>query len=256
MYSDVIDLRDFYETPLGQTARRMIRRRLRLLWPNTRGDTVLGIGYAVPYLRPFLGEAARVVAVMPARQGVLHWPPEGPSRTVLADEDELPLPDLSVDRVLVVHGLEGTEQLRPMLREIWRVMSDRGQVLLVVPNRRGIWSRLERSPFGYGHPYTTGQLSALLRANMFTPLQTATALFFPPIQRRLMQGAAPAWESAGERWFPAFSGVVMVEATKEIYAMSARAERKRRRLIVPLPTPVRGAAESARRHRSSEPPPD
>ena len=48
MWQDVVDLRDFYETQLGQMARRMIRRGVRALWPDVRGQRVLGLGYATP----------------------------------------------------------------------------------------------------------------------------------------------------------------------------------------------------------------
>jgi SAM-dependent methyltransferase len=244
MYTDVVDLRDFYGSRLGQVARRMIRRRMRALWPKVTGEAILGIGYATPYLRPFREEAARVIAIMPAQQGVLHWPPEGPSAVALADEVDLPLPDLSIDRVLLVHGLECSEQLRPLLREIWRVLTGHGRLLVVVPNRRGIWARLEGTPFGYGHPYTPAQLSRLLRENLFTPLRTARALYMPPLQRPLLIRSSPAWENIGDRWFQAFAGAVMIEAGKQIYAATAVRPPKRRRILVGLPT---GAEPAARR---------
>ena len=218
MWTDVVDLRDFYDSSLGQVARRMIRRRVRAIWPDVRGQSLLGLGYATPYLRPFRGEAARTIAVMPAQQGVLHWPPEGPNVVALADEAELPLPDLSIDRVLLVHGLEYTEQLRPMLREIWRVLAGNGRLLVVAPNRRGIWARLDHTPFGHGHPYTAAQLSRLLRDNMFTPIESETAVFVPPSSWHLTLTTAPAWEKIGSRWFPTFSGVLMTEASKQVYA--------------------------------------
>src|SRR6266571_2986129 len=110
MYNDVVDLRDFYETSLGQVARRMIRRRLRMIWPDLSGMRLLGLGYATPFLRPFLGECERVLGFMPAAQGVLAWPPDGPNAVALADEAELPLPDYSIDRVLLVHAVEASEQ--------------------------------------------------------------------------------------------------------------------------------------------------
>ena len=50
MPSDVIDLRDFYLTGLGQVARRMIRRAIRRIWPDLHGMRLLGIGYATPFL--------------------------------------------------------------------------------------------------------------------------------------------------------------------------------------------------------------
>jgi SAM-dependent methyltransferase len=233
MWSDVVDLRDFYASPLGQTARRLIARDLRAMWPDARGQAVLGLGFATPYLRPFREEAARCFAMMPAPQGVLHWPSEGPNATALVEEDSLPLPDLSVDRVLLVHAVEHAESLRPFLREIWRVLTGSGRVLIVVPNRRGIWARLDRTPFGHGHPYTVGQLKRLLRDNLFVPQQSRGALFVPPFGGRLFLSAADALETAGSWGFPALAGVSIVEATKTLYAPTPVRARARARVAAP-----------------------
>ncbi|TDI65868.1 MAG: methyltransferase domain-containing protein [Alphaproteobacteria bacterium] len=234
MWMDVVDLRDFYATSLGQVTSRVVRRRIREIWPDLTRRRVLGLGYGPPYLRPFLDDAERVIAAMPAGQGVIHWPPGGPDRTVLVDEAELPFADNSIDRILLVHGIENSEQLRPMLREVWRVLSDSGRMLAVVPNRHGIWARLERTPFGHGHPFTPGQLSRLLRDCLFTPSAEAGALFMPPARSRMVLGAAPAWEKVGSRWFPRFAGVVLMEAGKQIYAASpVTAQGRRRTVVVP-----------------------
>jgi SAM-dependent methyltransferase len=242
MYTDVVDLRDFYETRLGQVARHMVRRGIRTMWPDLSGFSLLGLGYATPYLRHFRDEAERVVAFMPASQGVLHWPPEGPWAVALSEETELPLPDYSVDRVLLVHGLESSEGLAALLGEIWRVLTGDGRILVAVPNRRGIWARVDRTPFGSGYPYSKPQLSKLLRANMFTPTRSAGALFVPPTQSRALLRSAAAWERIGTRWFPRFAGVELVEAGKQLYSPSMTAQkvtRRRRPVVVPLPQVVR-----------------
>jgi len=135
MWTDVLDLNDFYSSTLGQMTVRLLRARLREVWPNVRGETVLGLGYATPFLRPFREEAQRTLAFMPAQQGVTRWPREGRNLTALVDEHDLPLPDRSVDRVLLVHAVECSEQLRPFLREIWRVMADGGRLVVVAPTR-------------------------------------------------------------------------------------------------------------------------
>ena len=218
MWTDVIELRDFYDTAMGRTAQRLIRARVREVWPDVRGARVLGFGYATPYLLPFKAEAERVIAVMPAQQGVVHWPHERQGLVAMSYEAHLPLPDLSIDRVLLVHALECSEQLRPMLREIWRVLSGGGRVLVVAPNRRGLWARFERSPFGHGQPYSIGQLSRLLRDNLFTPRRSEHAVFVPPVRSRMVLAAAPALEKIGAKFFPAFSGITVVEAEKQIYA--------------------------------------
>ncbi len=237
MAADVVDLRDFYRTPLGQVARRMIRRAMRRMWPDLHGMRLLGIGYPAPFLTAISPETERTVALMPASLGVLAWPPEGANLAMLAEEDELPFADFSVDRVILVHALETSEQAGPLLKEVWRVLAGGGRLMVIAPNRRGIWARLDRTPFGSGRPYTMSQLSQLLRDELFTPVATGTALFVPPSRSRMVLRSARAWERLGVRWFQTFAGVVLVEATKQIYAKPIAARAPRRRLVyAPAPS--------------------
>ncbi|MCW9034615.1 MAG: class I SAM-dependent methyltransferase [Rhodospirillales bacterium] len=233
MWPDVVDIRDFYGSSLGLTAQRCLRSRVRELWPDVKGERVLGLGYTSPFISQFRSEAERVVALMPASQGVLHWPGEGKGLTALVDEGELPLPDVSVDRVLLVHAIEHTHQLGHLMREAWRVLTGSGKLLIVVPNRRGLWARFERTPFGHGHPYSRSQISRLLRDSQFTPGERTAALFAPPSNWRMLMASAPAWEKIGQRYFEGFGGVVMVEATKQIYATPKAKPVKLRRLYAP-----------------------
>ena len=92
MWTDVLDLNEFYSSTQGQMTVRLLRSRLREVWPSVRGETVLGLGYATPFLRPFREEAARTLAFMPAQQGVTRWPREGANHTAFVDEMDLPLP--------------------------------------------------------------------------------------------------------------------------------------------------------------------
>jgi SAM-dependent methyltransferase len=231
MATDVVDLRDFYRTPLGQVARRMIRQAVRRMWPDLHGTRLLGIGYPAPFLTAISPETERTVALMPASLGVLGWPSDGANLATLADEGELPFADYSLDRVLLVHALETSEQAGRMLKEVWRVLAGGGRLLIVVPNRRGIWARLDRTPFGSGRPYTMSQLSQVLRDELFTPVATGTALFVPPSRSRMMLRSARAWERIGARWFPTFAGVLLVEATKQIYAKPIAARAPKSRLV-------------------------
>ena len=231
MSSDVVDLRDFYRSSLGQAARRMIRRAIRRMWPDLRGLRVVGIGYPTPFLSVFSAETERTIALMPAALGVLGWAPEGRNLVALTEEGELPFADYSIDRVLLIHMLETSEAVGPMLKEIWRVLAGGGRLLIVAPSRRGIWARLDRTPFGSGRPYSPSQLSQLLRGELFTPVGFDTALFVPPTRSRMVLRSALAWERIGRRFFPAFAGVVMVEAGKQIYAKPAKKRAPHRRLV-------------------------
>ncbi len=227
MHLDVIDLQSFYASPLGKVSARLIRGKIRALWPNVNGATVVGLGYAPPIIGALRGEAERVIALMPAPQGVIFWPRGERNLAGLVEDTEIPLPDASVDRFLVVHSLEHCRDVRPTLREIWRVLAPGGRVGIVVPNRRGIWARLDRTPFGHGHPYSKIQLRRLLVDCMFTPLNWSSALHMPPSGSRLMLRALHALEAPGQRLWRNFAGVLIVEAEKRIYAARAAPRRSR-----------------------------
>jgi SAM-dependent methyltransferase len=242
MRPDIIDLQAFYGSRQGQLVRRLVGRQIRLLWPELPGARVLGLGYALPFLGLLAEAAERVCAIMPPAQGVAGWPAQQPNQVALALESELPLPDRSIDRVLMVHALESAEQIRPLLREVWRVLVDGGQAMIVVPNRRGLWCISEATPFGHGRPYSSAQLKQALRGNLFSPQRTSTALYMPPFRSRLLMRTAVAWERVGLRWARHFSGVVLMLAEKQIYAAPMEPAKKRRGMPAYVTVPGRLAA--------------
>jgi len=244
MRSDIIDLKEFYGRRIGVIVQRVVLRHLKAMWPDVSGDSILGLGYANPYLGPFRAQAERIVNFMPAQQGVSRWPNSQPNRTVLVDEQSLPLPDSCIDRALLVHGLEVSEHVRPLLRELWRVLSPSGRLLVIAPNRRGMWAQAETTPFGQGHPYSRGQLMHLMRDHQLVPQDWREALFMPPVEMGFFLKSAAAFEKFGSRFWPRFPGLYMVEVSKQIYAVSN--ERKRVRLLRPVPVAQPGLVGSAR----------
>jgi SAM-dependent methyltransferase len=247
MSIDVVDLRHFYAQPLGIVARRFVGRGIRSRWRDVRATRVLGIGYATPYLGLFRGEAERCLAFMPAAQGVVKWPTQRPALSSLVDDTELPLPDASIDRVLLVHELEMSHEAAGLLREVWRVLAPGGRILAVVPNRRGLWARMDTTPFGNGRPYSRTQSTNLLRETWFTPTAWGEALYVPPIPRSWFLRSAGAWESAAASISAPFAGVHIVEAMKQVYR-PIPAGREKRRLVPelePVLAPSPGGAATA-----------
>jgi SAM-dependent methyltransferase len=241
-HHDVVELRHFYQQPLGGIVRRLLTQRIRSRWRSARGSRLVGLGFAVPYIGMFRDEAAGMAALMPAHQGALVWPKNGSVLSVLVDEVMLPLPDASVDLLLCVHCLEVAEGTRPMLREMWRVLAPEGRLLLIVPNRRGMWAQIDTTPFGHGQPYSRGQLERLLTDAMFTPLEWTAALYMPPIDRRWLLRWATMFERIGARLWPGFAGVIMVEARKELMgAVPAGATPRRKPKLAPVPGLSKGS---------------
>lgn len=100
-------------------------------------------------------------------------------------------------------------------------------MILIAPNRRGLWARFDTTPFGQGRPFSRGQLDRLLRSALFAPLEWGYALHLPPFDKRVVLRSAMAWERVGARLSPAFAGVIMVEASKELAAPVGKAEARR-----------------------------
>lgn len=216
MHLDVTEIRDFYAGRLGQMVRRNIGQKIRAHWPDGEGLCIAGIGYPTPYLRPFLKEAELTAAFNPAGQGGIIWPSEGPLRSVLVDEDMFPLADDSFDRIIEIHGLEFFSDVEMHLKEVWRIMRPEGRLLLIVPNRSGLWAQVDSTPFGNGQPFSRGQLRDLLVRSWFRPLSIEPLVHFAPFSWPLRLTASPAFERIGAKMWPRFCGMLMIEAIKEV----------------------------------------
>jgi SAM-dependent methyltransferase len=211
--ADISGIADFYGTRAGMIARRVILARLKKIWPGLPGQRLLGFGFAMPYLDAFGAE--RAIAANPAILGVA---PGGMS--LVCDEDALPFPDSLFDRVLLVHGLERADAVRPLLRQLWRVLAPEGRLLVVAPNRASLWAQVEATPFGQGRPFSRQQLDRILREVLFEPQRWERALYAPPIATRFLAGNGAGWEKAGGLLFPGLGGVHLVEAKKSIYGVT------------------------------------
>lgn len=220
MHLDVFDLRNFYyRSALGRAAQKVIRTELQAHWTNVTGQTVAGFGFAAPLLRPFLGSARRVMALMPGPQGVMPWPAGQPNVSVLVEDTLWPVQTGSVDRLVLLHGLETSDHPAALLEECLRVLGPGGRAVFIVPNRSGMWSRTDRTPFGYGRPYSLSQLEAQLSAHGFVTESARSMLYQPPSNKRLWRKMAGMMEGVG-RHIPVFAagGVLMVEASKQVSA--------------------------------------
>ena len=212
----------FYASARGVVARDLVRDRLLRAWPSAAGMAVLGLGYPSPYLDAW--PTARVTLAagpdLPTRHEPtqpLHtqpWPAGARNRAAVVEDDALPFADLTFDRILLVHALETTESARRLLREVWRVLRDDGQVLVVAPNRVGVWAHTDSTPFGQGQPYSQGQIGRLLTAGLFRVIWRDGALFVPPVA--CVAPVVRMWERVGRRVLP--SGVTITGASKNLYA--------------------------------------
>lgn len=222
MYASVYDLKAFYNSKIGRIVRRVICERIKQFWPDKQGLRVMGYGYASPYLRILEQDAERLFGIMPAGQGAHQWPQRSGDLNLIAlsEETEIPIETNSVDRILMIHSLEFSEFSRENLREMYRVLKSNGRMLVIVPNRNGLWARWDWSPFGQGTPYSISQLTSYLKEKMFVHERTQEALFMPPFKSSWMMKSAGMFEYIGQNYCSIGSGLHMVEVSKQLYARS------------------------------------
>lgn len=235
MHLDVQDLRNFYyRSALGRAAQKAVRDKVLGIWPEAKGLTVAGFGFAAPLLRPYLEDARRVMALMPGPQGVMAWPAGEPNVAVLTEETLWPIETGHVDRLVVMHGLETSERASKLLEECWRVLGPGGKALFIVPNRGGLWSRSDKTPFGYGRPYSLSQLEAQLKQHQFLPEHHRSALYQPPSERRFWLKAGAFCERMGAKMpMQIAGGVLIVEASKRVHAQTGTTAKVKRPVRVP-----------------------
>lgn len=225
MRPDVLSMYRFYQSPVGVSVSQLIHQCISPMWkaPTTN---LYGLGYALPYLDLSLGvensvegvsSAHSCFALMPAAQGVCHWPSMKNSATALVDDYHLPVADSAIERLLLVHALEHADRPAHLFREIWRVLAPGGQVIAVVPNRRRTWSALDTTPFGHGRPYSRSQLATLMQDQMLPLEKWDTALMVPPLKvpgaSRMMKVMERSLHSVGKN----MGGALIVSAKKQVY---------------------------------------
>ncbi|MAE51423.1 MAG: methyltransferase [Micavibrio sp.] len=218
MYSSAYDFKAFYTSRIGRVVRRIVQERVREFWSDVHGLRVMGYGYPVPYMRMFMEEAERIFTIMPAAQGAHVWPHDGKNLVAVSEESAIPIETSSVDRILMMHALEFSEQLPHNLCELYRILKPNGRLLVVVPNRAGMWAHAEWSPMGQGTPYSVAQLSHYLRDHKFIQERVEEALFMPPYKSSLLMKSARTVEGLGKTFLPFVAGLHMVEVSKQVYA--------------------------------------
>ncbi len=201
MYDDIAEFKRFYQTRLGQNVADLMRRQLDLFWHAGSPLSSAFLGYAQPFLD---SNQPIPLGLMPARRGAASWPQSSSVRNSLVDPLTLPLPDVHLDRLLLVHALEFEHDPGQCLDECWRVLDGAGRLLVVVPNRSGLWAKAERTPFGHGRPYSGRQLRRLLQRHDLSRTKPTElhlcrlwrARFFSVLPQRLNESAA----AGGQRW--------------------------------------------------------
>ena len=248
MLDDVQAVADFYSSRRGRVAAQQLRRHLLRIWPDLGNQTLLGLGHATPFLPLWQARARLCIDASTGGAGaarpLARLPRPGTSAPArcLVQDDTLPFSDLAFDRILMTHAIENATHAAGMLRAAWHALRNDGRILIVVPNRTGLWAHSESTPFADGTPYSTGRIERLLARCLFRVERMQGGLYFPPSGLRPVLRAGSMLEAAGRYVTPRLAGVLMVEAVKDVYAALPVATTTRRVRMRPVLLPVGGVA--------------
>jgi SAM-dependent methyltransferase len=215
MTCNVKKLTDFYKTPLGEVVQVYVNDIIKKFIPETtKNQFILGLGYVIPYLTKNLIQKNTILSFTLDKMGGITWPNTECSQTAIVHCHNLPIANKVVDRLLIVHGLECCENREKLLKEINRIIAPDGEILIVFPNKAGIWSHTSGTPFAYGEHYTMSQLNTILSKNGFTITSEERFLYFPPTQSLYTQAFFAPVEMMGSYFIPYFSGLNAITAKK------------------------------------------
>lgn len=214
MNIDVIDLKEFYQSSLSSNVHSIVGKMLKYLRQTSSKNKTLFVGFGAPYADKTLNE----FLLMQAHIGVLAWPDSHNSRTLLSYENEWAFADHAFDEIIMVHGLEYAQNAGNILSECYRCLRPEGRIITIVPNRRGIWVRSDKTPFGFGQPYTLTQLSFILKKHNFVPVEVIRGLYTFPSSTWLGNLWSWIFEFIASRTLQKFSGLVGVASVKRVYA--------------------------------------
>jgi len=167
----------------------------------------------------------------------------GPESELVCQLEEIPLPDNSVDFILLHHVLEFSKNPHSVLREAVRVLAPRGQLLIVAFNPwsafgfRSLVERLFRLSVPWAqHRLSKARLTDWLYLMSCEPAGFARGFYTLPVQSNRVRKVFDVFEPLAVRMGLPGSGFVMIHATKNVFGRPMRRTSKEMRpQLVPFP---------------------
>ena len=229
MHGESPAVMEWLATPLGRRCLANEQRLSRQALERVFGEQFLQIG-AWGARNSFLRYART------QRRALLDWRP-GVAADIVSNPEQLAIATDSVDVVLLPHTLERTASPHALLREVDRVLSPDGQLIVLSFAPGGFWG-LRHLLSGRGYPagrerlIREGRLRDWLELLSFDVPAATRYCHTLPIERFKQLRVLPREEWA-QRWLPVFSGGYLLKAQKRVQPLTpVRTFRRQPRLRV------------------------
>lgn len=212
------ELESWYTSERGQYLLQCLQVQLQPHLDNAFGYHILQTG-------PLHGEALFGGCRINHRIRACRQSGEGVS--LVCEGAEIPLESDSVDVVIAHHSLEFVDKPHQVLRELQRILTPQGQLLVIGFNPhslRGLVSAARglspRSPWRHHHPVTSRRLSDWLHLLGFELRESAHLYAVPPIGGGRLRQATEALDQWCMRHRLPLGGLYMQRAVKQVAAQN------------------------------------
>ncbi|MFZ6772579.1 class I SAM-dependent methyltransferase [Undibacterium sp. SXout7W] len=146
---------------------------------------------------------------------------------IVHDFTELPFDSHSVDLVVLPHVLEFAKEPHQILREVERILIPEGRLIVSGFNRNSLWGARQFTGRIRGHYFLPqeGEFISFPRLKDWLKLlnmeveRSDFGCYVPPFSTEKWLNRYQFMEKAGQRWWPFFGAVYMLQAVKRVKGM-------------------------------------
>ena len=228
-------VQEWLETPLGDALLAAESRIVEEAFDGIFGEQCLQLGLwgeANTFLRHARTQRTWLMDV-----GAPH------GRDIVGQFHNLPVLDDSIDCVVLPHVLDYSDRPHAILREVDRVLTAHGHLVILGFKTGGLWGVRRLIP-GAGLPPDAQNLVPERQLKDWLQLldmriHSATRYFFRVPLPGVRGPSSPKWEQRGQRWWPELAACYMLTAQKRVSTLTPVKPVWRRK-----PKVVAGLAES------------
>ena len=219
-------LDEWFHTPLGRSLQAMEVNCLRGILPGLFGPVALQLGVGGPLELA----ATRIV--------LQHGTRVGGGVAVRGESCSLPFAESSIHLVVLDHTLECCTDPHQVLREVQRVLTPEGHVVVLGFNPFSLWGLWRLAGWHRQRAPWNGQFLALARLKDwlslldFEPTGGRMVYYRPPLTNETARDRLYFLEQAGDRWWPLAAAAYILVARKREAGMTLLRPRRRQRRSV------------------------
>lgn len=209
---------EWFDTPLGRSLEAFEANRLRNVLPNLFGTVAVQVGR--------LGRLDLMDACNAPTRIVLDLDSRADRVNVHALPEALPFESGSVDILVLPHALDFCHDPHQMLREVARVLSPEGHVVIFGFNPMSLWgarrlvTRRPRPAPWCGNFFRLARVKDWLSLLDFELTHGSMLFYRPPLMAEGLMERLLFLDKMGDRWWPLMAGVYLVVAKKHVAGMT------------------------------------